>query len=269
MKVDRRRARVRRDVVAAVHVHVHAVQVVDDLLEGVEVEGDEVIDLEPGQALHRDEGRGRAVVAAQRPGRVDAVGGGGSTGVAVDRHPHVAREREQRERVVGRIGSQQHQRVRVRACVGVRAGAGPVVVARDECNRRLRRDRGLEFGLRPLCRLVLRRDGGEALVPVEIQAARGARGDHNDREHEPSEAAQDGAGDRAAWWIWLPVPDDRPERRRQRRVAVAVEAVDPPDSALQRRPHTRDAPPRTRRSRIAQLPEVPVAAATGSGAAGS
>ncbi len=224
---------------------------VDDLREGVEVERDQVVDVEAGQVLHRVERRVGAVVAAGRPGGVDPVLRVDHVAVAVDGHPEVAREREQRKRVVRRVGPQQHQRVGVRAGVRIgAAGRAADVVACDESDRRLgrRRDRRPQIsallGMDEL--LARRRHRVERLVTVEVGASRDSGADDREGEHEPAEAAQDPAHDGPARRIRLPVPGDRAEQRHRGRMAVAVLSGGLPDSAFKSRPHARSAPPRRR-----------------------
>jgi hypothetical protein len=58
-------------VVAAVDVHPDAAELVHDLLEAVEVDGDQIVDRQAGQVLDREQRALRAT--AERVGRVDAV----------------------------------------------------------------------------------------------------------------------------------------------------------------------------------------------------
>src|SRR5439155_25248812 len=78
--------------VAPVDVHVDASELVDDLDEAEEVDADQVVDRDVRQRLDRLE---RPQRTAGRVGSVDLVVPDGPAG-AVDRDPHVAREREQR-----------------------------------------------------------------------------------------------------------------------------------------------------------------------------
>ena len=101
----------------------------------MEVERDQVVDRNAGQLLHGVE---RALRRRSRPRGVDPVGRDADVGVAVDRHVEVAREREQRERVLLRVGADQHQRVRARVLRAEALVAGALVVADDERGRGLR-----------------------------------------------------------------------------------------------------------------------------------
>ena len=123
--------------VAVVDVHVDAVQLVDEELEAVEVDRDQVVDVDAGELLDGVERAGRPT---RRERRVDAVGRDCCRlVVAVDRHDEVAREREQRQRVLLRIGPDEHDRVRPGAGCAERVDPGARVVADDERRRRLRR----------------------------------------------------------------------------------------------------------------------------------
>ena len=96
VEVDRRCAGVRRDEVAAVDVEVDAVDAMDDLREGVEVEGDQVVDRYVRQVRDRVQRGARASVgAAIGPRGVDPVVRGDGVSLAVDRDVEVAREREE------------------------------------------------------------------------------------------------------------------------------------------------------------------------------
>ena len=140
MQVDRgvaARSALRVDV-AVIDVDIHAVQFVHDELEAVEIERDQIVDRDAGQLL---DGVERALRAASRPRRIDSVTRISRRRVAVDRDDEVAREREQRERVILRVGPDQHQRVGARVLRAEAAGAGALVVADDERGCRFRRRR--------------------------------------------------------------------------------------------------------------------------------
>ena len=116
--------------VAPVDVHVDASELVDDLDEAEEVDADQIVDRDVRELLDRLE---RSQRAAGRIGGVDLVVPDRSART-VDRHPHVAREREQRDGVVPRIASDQHHRVRAARGLAVDVA---VIRAEDERDRRL------------------------------------------------------------------------------------------------------------------------------------
>ncbi len=204
MEVDRCRPGVRSDVVAAVDLDIHAVQLVHEQLEPVEVDGDDVVDRQAGQVA---DGVERAFRAARRPGRVDPVGRARHVGaVAVDRDDEVARERQHRERVVRRVGADEHDGVRARARDAEALGAGARVIADDQRRRGLgrRRDR-VEVLLRLHDALRVGADRVQRLVAVEVQAAAETRDDDEDRDERPAEHPGEETAGRTPRWIRLPV----------------------------------------------------------------
>ena len=151
-------------------------EAVDDLLEGVEVERDQVVDLtcSPVRCSIVSTAAQRAAVrAAVGPRSVDPVVRRDRVSLAVDRDVEVAREREQRERVVLRVGAEEHERVGVRARVRVRARARAVVVAGDERDRRRRRR--LPSFWRVVCRPCCVPDGVLEIASRRLVARRGRR----------------------------------------------------------------------------------------------
>ena len=120
--------------VAPVDVHVDASELVDDLDEAQEVDADQVVDRDVRQRLDRLE---RPQRAAGRVGRVDLVVPD-SAAWAVDRDPHVAREREQRDAMGRRVGPDQHHRVRAARSLAVDVA---VVGPEDQRDRRACRER--------------------------------------------------------------------------------------------------------------------------------
>src|SRR5690349_14453167 len=104
----------------------------------------------------------------------------------------------------------------------------------------------------------LRRDGGEGLVRVEVEAPANAGGDHDDGEYEETEAAQDEPDHRSLRRPGLSVARDRAEERSHGGMAVAIEPGSLSDSAFESGAHARSAPHRRRAPRIAQLPEEAV-----------
>ena len=239
MEVDRGPARPERVVVAPIDVEVDAAQPVDDLLERVEVERDQEVDVDPArEVFHRVQRCGWAVCAAIGPRRVDPVVGRDGVPLAVDRDVEVAREREQRKRVVPRVGAEQHQRVGVRARVRGCPRARPMVVARDERDRRLvgAAERVEEFlRIRHLSRVRL--DRVETLVGIEVEPAADAGTDHDDDEEKPAEAARERPRYRAPRRAGLV----RLHRRRQQRrdgLDALPAAPRTASSNLLRSPHT-------------------------------
>ena len=227
-------------VVPAVDVHPHAAELVDDLLEPVEVHGDQVVDRQSRQVLHRQDGSRRAAARVRRvdavAARRDVAGVVGLRARAVDRHVEVTREREQRDRLRRRIGTYEHQRVRERR--PVRLDAGAVVVADHQRDRGLVRERDVE---RLRCAHDLRRvraHGRDRLVEVQIGAAcdgEAERREDDERpDHDPPEEAERGLRRRRR----LPVAGDRAEGPwREDGLAVPV-VGSAPDASLQCGPHT-------------------------------
>ena len=169
--------------VPAVDVHVDAVEAVDDVPEGAEVDRDHVVDRDPGQLLH---GRQRAARAAVGVGLVDAARPRRVALAAGVRHDEVAREGQHRDRVLLRIDAHEHDRVGAGAGRGV---AGAHVVADHDGHRRLVRAACLGELLDGRPHLGRGRvDRGDAVVEVELDAAgEPARRDEDER-HQPDDA---------------------------------------------------------------------------------
>ena len=219
-------------VVAAVDVEPDTAELVDELTEPAEVDGDDVVDRQARQGAdgaQRPDGAARCVrrVDLRREGRVAGT---------VDRHVEVTREREQRDRLLTRVGAHEHERVRARR--RVLALVRTVVVAEHECRRRLAREGDLErlerllhLG-RPGC------DGGDRLVEVKVRAARGAADEDGEHERRPPEDRKRQRAAAARGRRRLAVDGDRPDRRRWHRgPAVAVQRRAAADSSLQCRSH--------------------------------
>ena len=238
-------------VVAAVDVHPHAAELVDDLREPAEVDRDQVVDRDAGQLAHRVERPPRATV---RVGGVD-LGHVGRLPRADDLGPQVTREREQRDGLSCRIGADQHQRVgtRRRALRLVR----PPVVADHERSGGLARDRDVELLRGRLHVDAVGRHGGDRLVGVEIGAAGDTHGaDHDDGER-PAEDAQREARAAPAWRVGLPVDRDGCSwPRRQLHLAVAVPGMTTSYASFECRPHTKRGAVRPR-FRIAEASAAP------------
>ena len=180
LDVDRREARRRRHagrvVVVLVDVHVDAAERVDEPLETGEVDVDQIVGPQAGDALDRLQ---RGVVAAGRVGRVDLR--------PQTRHPQVAWDREQRDDVVLRVEAGQHQ------------GVGEAVLARRPVRAVIRADHQRRDRLgrrRDLRGQVLRRllvaavELGDLVVDVvQVPQLVAARGQHD--EDEQSERHQD------------------------------------------------------------------------------
>ena len=163
--------------VAPIDVDPGAVESVDDLPEAAEVDRDQVVDLHPGEEPHglqralRPAGRvcGVDLVEERRPSR------------AADLDAHVAREREERDRVGRRIGPDEHE--------GVGAPGGPFslasVVPDHERDRGLpgQGNRELAGGLADLGGL--RGDRRNRLVEIEIRPAGRPGRDDETRDPEP------------------------------------------------------------------------------------
>ena len=226
--------------VPVVDLHINPVQLVHEQLEAVEVDRDQVVDRQAGQLLHGLERPVGRALRARRPGRVDPVGLERGDGVAIDRHLKVARERQQRQRVVRRIRADQHDRVGARVGETESLAPGAGVVADDQRRRRLRRGRQrLQVLLGHLERLRVRRDRVERLVAVEIRTAGETDDDHDEREQEPAEYLRGRAASRAPRRLGRLVPPHRLEhRRRQDRATVAIHGRGATHSSLERRPHT-------------------------------
>ena len=95
-------------VVAPIHVEPDTAELVDELAEAAEVDRDDVVDRQPREGA---DGPERAHRAAGGVGGVDLRDERRLTR-AVDRHVEVAREREQRDRLLAGIRADEHQRVR-------------------------------------------------------------------------------------------------------------------------------------------------------------
>ena len=227
-EVDRRVAERAAPVVevAAVDVDPRAVEAVDDLAEAAEVHGDEVVDLQAGEQSH---GLERALRAARGVGRVDLVEERRAAR-APDLDAHVAREREERDRVGRGVGADEHQRVRAPARPVALAG----VVADDERDGGLARERDVERlgGLadgRRLCG-----DGGDRLVEVEIRATRRARRDDEAGDAQPHGHAADEPEPRAWRPPGLPVEGHgRGGAGREHRLPVPVRRGAAPQASFQ------------------------------------
>ena len=99
----------------------------------------------------------------------------------------VAREGEHRQRLLVRVGAQEHERVRA-PC---RDLAGPLVVADDDRDRWLAGDDGVQLLRRPDHLLRGGPDGGDAVVEVELHATRERAGRDEHRDDEPHDALRE------------------------------------------------------------------------------
>jgi hypothetical protein len=201
-----------RVVVALIDVDVDPADLGHDLLEAVEVDGDDVIDRQPGE---RPDGLGRAARAAERERRVDPVAPRRRMGAATRMiDDEVSREREERDRVLVRVGADKHHGVGA-ADVGLRSLAG--VVADDQGVRGLAGLGGNEGDafLLDLILDVLRviDDRGHALLEVEPHAAAERSGRDQAHHQEPQ---HDLAGEPQPAPPSMAVPAHRPERCTRR-----------------------------------------------------
>ena len=172
--------------VVLVDGHIDAVEVVHEVAESTEVDHGHVVDLEPCEVLdglERELRRARALeLRAVREGRVDAV-----VPEPGDRHPQVAREREQRHEMPLGVDPNEHEGVRPR-----RRGAVRVAMIRAD-----HEGDGRSVGLRQRLGEILRgdldvvriaRDAG--VVPVEP-----VRDDPRSRQHHEEDAGEAPEGD--------------------------------------------------------------------------
>ncbi len=218
--------------VAVVDVHPDPADLGDELLEAAEVDHDQVVDLDPGELLHRLE---RPLGPAARVGLVDPVAEG-RLARAMDLDVQVAREREHRDRVRRGVGAHEHERVRAGRIPELDV-LEPAVVADHERGRGLVRRRHLvELLLRDLH---LRRGGVELLharVQVEVVTACQPQRDHERGGREREEDLAD-EPQRAPLGLAIAghLGDDA---RRENGMAVPVQLGSTADSFLQRRPHS-------------------------------
>ena len=194
--------------VAAVDVHPHPAELVDDLGEAAEVDRDQVVDGYAGELAH---GLERAARATGRVGGVD-LRGVGRLARADDLGPEVARERQQRDRLVLGVRAHEHERVRARGRV-LRL-VRPPVVADHERRRRLAGDREVEPLRRHLDVDGLRSDRRHRLVEVEVRASGDAGGTDDDDGGGPAEDAQRQGAAAPGRRLRLSVDGDGAERDR-------------------------------------------------------
>ena len=193
--------------VPVIDVEPDSAELVDELQEAVEVDGDEVVDRKTRERLHGLETserttlreRGVDPIVVDEPSRT------------VNRDDQIARERQHRDRVRSRIGPDEHQRVGPSGDVGL--GTAALVGTDQKRGRRSARRRDVEMLLRQLVGFRLRRDRAEELVLLQIGRPRCAAGDDQRRHNRPTEDE----------------PDDMP-RASPRRIGLAVSG--------HRRPHT-------------------------------
>ena len=215
--------------VAAVDVEPDAAELVDALPEAVEVDADQEVDRETRQLANRLE---RPLGAAVRVRGVDSVRGG-ATVRALDLDDEVAGKGEHRDRVVRRIGAQEHERVRAGRSGSV---LGTVVVADHERDTGPLGSRHLEH----LCSRLEATDRRRPLEALELPQV-GAAGDSGGRrqadgyEHEQDRPER---SQEAALALGPAVPRDRAQRPgRQDGLPVAVDDRYPADSSLERCSH--------------------------------
>ena len=243
-EVDRRVTRrpgVRVEV-AVVYVQPDTAQLVDELQEAVEVDGDEIVDRYAGERADRLHAAERAAGGIRG---VDAVAPNRPPG-AVDVNDQIAGKGQHRDRPRLRIRAEEHQRVRPadRPCVTGLCSA-PLVGSDQECVGRLARQRHVEGFLRRLVRLRMRSDRREELVLLQVGRARDDQcGQQRPEEREPDQRPR-AAGRR----LRLAVPHHRRAyARRKDGPAAAVHRRTAADPSLQRRLH------RARKRRGARAP---------------
>jgi hypothetical protein len=228
-------------VVAPVDVDPDAAELVDHLREAAEVDRDEVVDRQARQRLHCLD---RALRAARRVRGVDAVAEW-QAARTVNLDLEVAREGEQRDRLLPGIHANEHHRVRARRCL--RAVALPVVVTEEQRDGRLAGERRVQV-LRGLLHLdVPRLNQADGVLAVQPGAGgRGSRHHDGDRP-EPEEPLPQKAPAAPARRRRLRVADDRRQRPgRQHGVAVPVEGRRSAYSTFESRAHRRRARARAR-----------------------
>ena len=202
----------------------------------MEVDGDDVVDRDAGQLL---DGLERALRAAVAVGRVDLAGAVRAV-LAPDRDGEVAREREHRDRLRVRVDAHEHDRVGARAA----AGSPARVVAEDERDCRLARQRDVELLLGDLHGGRMRLDRVHRLVEPEVGAAADPECDRDDDEQrsdqDPAEDAETAPTRRRG----LTVAGDGADRAgRKDGIAVSIEPGAAADASLQCRPHANEMAP--------------------------
>ena len=136
--------------------------------------------------------------------------------LAVDRDDQVPREREHRQRVLLRVGADEHDRVAARVRFAERIDTGSCVVADHQRRRRVRRrGDGVELLRRELDRLRVRRERVERLVRIEVEPAGDAARDDEQAEGDPAEDEADEAPCRPPRRRRLPVSPHRLEDARR------------------------------------------------------
>ena len=238
--------------VALVDVDIDPAELIHDLLEAPEVDGDQVVDLDSRQRLHRLEA---AALATRAEGLVDARAVG-RLAPAVDLDVEIAREGQHRDRLSLRIEPDQHDRVR--AGLHTFPFAVALVIADHHGHGRLAGERHVE-DLLGLDRLgCVCADSGDAFVDPEPEAAHERTRQHQEDDDQPEEGLADPA--RPAAPGRAAISCDRRQRAERRNGRMAVRAVRAPSAcaSLQRRLHTKSRRKATRRGYRRRRPEIAV-----------
>ena len=216
-----------------VDVEPHAAEVVDELREAAEVDGDEVVDRQSRERAH---GLDAAGCAALRERRVDPVAKIGAAR-AFDRRDQVTRERQHRERPRVGIGPDEDQGVGAAGELGLLALSA--VGADYERDRRLTGNRHVETFCRCTVGPRLRADRREELMRLQIRGSGNAARDDHGRDQDPERHQAHDLPRATPRRVRLPVAAHRRVRpRRVDRATVAVNGRAAPDASLERRFHS-------------------------------
>ena len=143
---------------------------------------------------------------------------------------HVARERQQRDRLLIRVGADEHDRVRAGRCPLALVGT-LVVTDHERVGGGARQD---DVELLDGLFHILRLDGhgGHRLVEVEVRATRHAGDAHREDDRQPTEDPGDEGATGRRLGFGLPVEGDGAERRRRKRGGtLAADAHRAPDAS--------------------------------------
>jgi hypothetical protein len=216
-----------------IDVEPDAPELVHEIRETAEVDGDEIVDRQTGERTH---GLDRSERPTRRERCVDPVPEVRMAGT-LDRRDQVAGEREHGEGVRPWIGPNENQRVRASGQLGF--VAFPSIGADHERNRRLAGNRqvkalrGCAIGLR------LRGDRLEELVGLEVRRARRPTRDHDRSQHDPEHHGPHHLPRVPARRLGLAIaPHRRVDARRVHRAAVAVDGRTAPHASLKGGFHT-------------------------------
>ena len=172
-----------RVVVAPVDLHIHAPEVVDEVLEAREVDVDHVVDRNAEDLFDGLDGELRP---ADRVRRVDLLGGRRAV-IGVNRHLQVARDREHRRVRLVRVKMNEQHRVRVRRRAAVDRALGPLVRADQQQRLRPARVGAGELVAEVELRALLERVGER--LDLQQRARRDRRGDRRDHDQAAGQHA--------------------------------------------------------------------------------